>query len=107
MAKVTKEQVLEVLKTVYDPEIPINIVDLGLIYGIDISEDGKIHILMTLTAPGCPIGDSLKFEIEDKLMQLEGVKEVDVEFTFDPPWTIDRISEEGKEMLRTFGFNIV
>lgn len=103
---VRREDIIEVLKTIYDPEIPLNIYDLGLIYGIEISEDGKVHILMTLTAPGCPIADSLIYEIRDKLMQLEGVKDVEVELTFDPPWSLERISEEGKEILRTFGFNI-
>ncbi len=103
---VKREEIIEVLKTIYDPEIPLNIYDLGLIYGIEISEDGKVHILMTLTAPGCPIADSLIYEIKDRLMQLEGVKDVEVELTFDPPWTLERITEEGKEILRTFGFNI-
>ncbi len=105
-SKVKREDIIEVLKTVYDPEIPLNIYDLGLIYGIEISDDGKVHILMTLTAPGCPIADSLIYEIKDKLMQLEGVKDVDVELTFDPPWSLERITDEGKEILRTFGFNI-
>jgi FeS assembly SUF system protein len=106
MSKVSRDEIIEVLKTVYDPEIPVNIVDLGLIYGIEIDEKGKVHILMTLTAPGCPIGDTIAFEIKDKLLQIEGVSDVEVEITFDPPWTLDRISEEGREVLRTFGFNI-
>lgn len=106
MAIVRKEDVIEVLKTVYDPEIPVNIVDLGLIYGIEITEDGKVNILMTLTAPGCPIGDTIAFEIKDKLMQIEGITDVNVEITFEPPWTLDRISEDGREVLRTYGFNI-
>ncbi len=105
-SRVKREDIIEVLKTIYDPEIPLNIYDLGLIYGIEISDDGKIHILMTLTAPGCPIADSLIYEIKDKLMQLEGVRDVEVELTFDPPWTLERITDEGKEILRTFGFNI-
>jgi FeS assembly SUF system protein len=106
MANVSRDEIIEVLKTVYDPEIPVNIVDLGLIYGIEIDEKGKVHILMTLTAPGCPIGDTIAFEIKDKLLQIEGVSDVEVEITFDPPWTLDRITEEGREVLRTFGFNI-
>ncbi|MEO0224168.1 MAG: iron-sulfur cluster assembly protein [candidate division WOR-3 bacterium] len=106
MAKVSRDEIIEVLKTVYDPEIPVNIVDLGLVYGIEIDENGKVYILMTLTAPGCPIGDTIAFEIKDKLLQIEGVSDVEVEITFDPPWTIDRITEEGREVLRTFGFNI-
>jgi len=106
MSKVSRDEIIEVLKTVYDPEIPVNIVDLGLIYGIEIDNKGKVHILMTLTAPGCPIGDTIAFEIKDKLLQIEGVSDVEVEITFDPPWTLDRITEEGREVLRTFGFNI-
>jgi len=106
MSNVSRDEIIEVLKTVYDPEIPVNIVDLGLIYGIEIDEKGKVHILMTLTAPGCPIGDTIAFEIKDKLLQIEGVSDVEVEITFDPPWTLDRITEEGREVLRTFGFNI-
>ena len=105
-SKVKREDIIEVLKTIYDPEIPLNIYDLGLVYGIEVSDDGKVHILMTLTAPGCPIADSLIYEIKDKLMQLEGVKDVEVELTFDPPWSLERITDEGKEILRTFGFNI-
>ena len=100
MSKVSRDEIIEVLKTVYDPEIPVNIVDLGLIYGIEIDEKGKVHILMTLTAPGCPIGDTIAFEIKDKLLQIEGVSDVEVEITFDPPWTLDRITEEGREVLR-------
>jgi len=106
MSKVSRDEIIEVLKTVYDPEIPVNIVDLGLIYGIEIDDKGKVYILMTLTAPGCPIGDTIAFEIKDKLLQIEGVSDVEVEITFDPPWTLDRITEEGREVLRTFGFNI-
>jgi len=106
MSKVSRDEIIEVLKTVYDPEIPVNIVDLGLIYGIEIDNKGKVYILMTLTAPGCPIGDTIAFEIKDKLLQIEGVSDVEVEITFDPPWTLDRITEEGREVLRTFGFNI-
>jgi Predicted metal-sulfur cluster biosynthetic enzyme len=71
MSKVSRDEIIEVLKTVYDPEIPVNIVDLGLIYGIEIDDKGKVHILMTLTAPGCPIGDTIAFEIKDKLLQMK------------------------------------
>ncbi|MCS7244684.1 MAG: iron-sulfur cluster assembly protein [candidate division WOR-3 bacterium] len=106
MTTIKKEHIIEVLKTVYDPEIPVNIVDLGLIYGIEITEEGKVDILMTLTAPGCPIGDTIAFEIKDKLMQIEGITDVNVEITFEPPWTMDRITEDGREVLRTYGFNI-
>jgi len=101
-----REQVLEVLQDVYDPEIPLNIVDLGLIYDLQVSEEGAVSILMTLTAPGCPVGDLIAQEITDRVMALPGVKDVQVEFTFDPLWTPERISEEGREALRAFGFPV-
>ena len=103
---ITKEQILEKMKNVYDPEIPVNVVDLGLVYNIEIKEEGKIHILMTLTAPGCPIYPYIAEQVKREVSQLEGVKEVDVEFTFDPPWSPDKMTEEGKETLRSMGFNI-
>ncbi len=100
-----RERVIEELKKIYDPEIPINIYDLGFIYNIDI-DGGKVHILMTLTVPGCPMHQVLANMIKEKLSQLDGVDEVDVELTFDPRWTIDRISEDGKAKLRELGYNI-
>lgn len=100
-----KEKIIEVLKTIYDPEIPVNIYDLGLIYDIKI-EEKKAHILMTLTAPGCPIHHFIKQEVERKVKEIEGIDDCQVEFTFNPPWSPDKITEEGKEALRKFGFNI-
>ncbi|MEO0231721.1 MAG: iron-sulfur cluster assembly protein [candidate division WOR-3 bacterium] len=100
-----KEKIIEVLKTIYDPEIPINIYDLGLVYDIKI-EEKKAHILMTLTAPGCPIYHFIKQEVEKKVKEIEGIDDCQVEFTFNPPWSPDKITEEGKEALRRFGFNI-
>ncbi len=96
---VTPELVREALRGVYDPEIPVNIVDLGLVYDIQIKENGVVHILMTLTYPGCPIGPLIVEQIEEAVGSLPGVKYVDVEFTFDPPWTPDKMSEEAKEAL--------
>jgi metal-sulfur cluster biosynthetic enzyme len=90
-----REQVLEILHDVYDPEIPLNIADLGLIYDLQVSDEGAVYILMTLTAPGCPVGDLIAQEIQDRVMTLPGVKEVQVDITFDPLWTPDRITEEG------------
>jgi probable FeS assembly SUF system protein SufT len=90
------------LKTVYDPEIPVNIVDLGLIYRCDITEidDGKkIDIDMTMTAPGCGMGDVLKADVENKLSPLPGVKEVTVNIVFDPPWGVERMSEATRLQL--------
>lgn len=101
-----RDQVWEILHDVYDPEIPLNIADLGLIYDLQVSEAGEVSILMTLTSPGCPIGDMLADEIRDRVMSIPGVKDVHVEFTFDPLWTPERISEEGRQMLRAFGFPV-
>jgi metal-sulfur cluster biosynthetic enzyme len=101
-----REQVLEILHDVYDPEIPLNIADLGLIYDLQVSDEGAVYILMTLTAPGCPVGDLIAQEIQDRVMTLPGVKEVQVDITFDPLWTPDRITEEGREALRAFGFPV-
>ncbi len=100
-----KEKIIEVLKTVYDPEIPVNVYDLGLVYDIKV-EDKKAHILMTLTAPGCPIYHLIKQDIEKKVKELEEIDECNVEFTFDPPWSPEKITEQGKEALRKFGFNV-
>ena len=95
---ITKEEILEALKEVYDPEIPVDIVNLGLIYDVKI-EDGKVKILMTLTAIGCPVGPLIVDMVKLRLLKLEGVNEVEVELTFDPPWTPDRMSEEAKKKL--------
>jgi metal-sulfur cluster biosynthetic enzyme len=101
-----RDQVWEILHDVYDPELPLNIADLGLIYDLQVSDAGEVSILMTLTSPGCPIGDMLAEEIRDRVMSIPGVKDVHVEFTFDPLWTPERISEEGRQMLRAFGFPV-
>jgi len=101
-----RDQVWEILHDVYDPEIPLNIADLGLIYDLQVSEQGEAFIRMTLTSPGCPIGDMIAEEIRDRVMSLPGIQDVQVEFTFDPLWTPERISEEGREALRAFGFPI-
>lgn len=100
-----KEKIIEVLKKIYDPEIPVNIYDLGLVY--DIKVEGKnVHILMTLTAPGCPIYKFIKDEVEKKVKEIEEIENCEVEFTFNPPWSPEKITEEGKKELRKFGFNI-
>ncbi len=100
-----KEQIVAKLKEIYDPEIPIDVYNLGLIYGIEIS--GKdVKILMTLTARGCPLANILPMEIKEKLREVEGVENVEVELTWEPMWTPERITEEGKEKLRSYGFNV-
>lgn len=97
---VTKEEILDALRNVYDPEIPINIVDLGLIYKLEIDENnGVVKLLMTLTAPGCPMGNYILNDVEMVLKSLEGVKEVQIELTYDPPWNPDMMSDEAKKEL--------
>ncbi len=89
-----ESEIIEVIKTVFDPEIPVNVYDLGLIYEISVEEDGKVRIVMTLTSPNCPVAESLPEEVHEKVAALEGVKSVDLNLTFDPPWTKDMLSEE-------------
>lgn len=91
----TKNKVIEVLKTIYDPEMPVDIWEMGLIYGIEI-KDNNIKILMTLTAPNCPVAESLPMEVKMKLSTLPGINDVDVQVTFDPPWDESRLSEIAK-----------
>ena len=94
-----EEKIVNVCKNLYDPEIPVNIYDLGLIYDIKVSEDGKVKVVMTLTAPNCPVAESLPAQLKQEISYLKGVKDVDLEITFDPPWNQDMISEEAKLML--------
>ena len=96
---VTKDEVVTVLKDCYDPEIPINIWDLGLVYDINIQEDGKVGIKMTLTAPGCMMGGMIADEVKAKLKALSGVKDAKVDLVFDPPWTPDKMSAEAKAQM--------
>ncbi len=91
-----KSAVIDVLKRIYDPEIPVNIYDLGLIYDIKIDDDLKVNILMTLTAPNCPIADSLPIEIRSNILMIEGVSNAAVDITFTPTWSMENISEEAK-----------
>jgi FeS assembly SUF system protein len=88
--------ILSVLKTIYDPEIPVNIYDLGLIYSVDINEDSEVVVEMTLTAPNCPVADSILAEVSDKVNFIQGVKSATVNLVFDPPWDKDMMSEEAK-----------
>lgn len=90
------EQVVEVLSAIYDPEIPVDIYQLGLIYDVQVSSEGDVHILMTLTSPNCPVAESLPEEVKERTRSIDEVKEVEVEITFDPPWTKDMMSEEAK-----------
>ena len=90
------ESIVRVLKTIYDPEIPVDIYELGLIYDVMVNTDYEVKILMTLTSPNCPVAESLPREVEEKVKTIENVKDVDVEITFDPPWSKDLMSEEAK-----------
>ena len=98
-ADVTVEEVTEALKDVYDPEIPVNVVDLGLIYEVQVKDDNHVHVLMTLTAAGCGMGPFIAQQAEWAIADVDGVKDVDVEIVFDPPWSPDRITEDGKKLL--------
>jgi len=92
----TTDDITEALKQVYDPELNINVVDLGLVYGTVLDTDGKVHITMTLTSPGCPIGPMVGEMVQDAVGPLDGVKEVDVDIVWSPPWNPTMMSEEAK-----------
>ncbi len=95
-AQVLGDKVVTVLKTIYDPEIPVDIYELGLIYDVFVNENGEVKILMTLTSPNCPVAETLPVEVEEKVKVLEEVKDAEVEITFDPTWTQDMMSEEAR-----------
>lgn len=96
------DQIIEHLKDVYDPEIPVNIYDLGLIYNVDIDESNTAHIIMTLTAPGCPVADMLVDDVYKAATGVDGIAEANVELTFDPPWDKSMMSEEARLELGFF-----
>lgn len=89
-----ESQIVEAIKTIYDPEIPVNIYDLGLIYEVDVNEQNEVRIVMTLTSPNCPVAESLPEEVIEKVKGVEGVKEVELNLTFDPPWSREMLSDE-------------
>lgn len=92
-----QERIIEVLKTVYDPEIPVNIYDLGLIYRIELNEEGtEVQVDMTLTAPNCPVADFIMEDVRTKLEAIEGLQKVDVQLVFEPEWNKDMMTEEAK-----------
>ena len=90
------EEVIRLLKTIYDPEIPVDIYELGLIYDVQISDEGEAKVLMTLTTPNCPVAESLPMEVEEKVGEIEGITKSKVEITFEPEWEKDMMSEEAK-----------
>ena len=94
-----KETVISVLKTIYDPEIPVDIWTLHLIYGVEVDEEGNVKIVMTVTAPNCPVAETLPAEVKTRVQAIMGVKKVEVELTFDPVWDISMLSDEAKAEL--------
>jgi FeS assembly SUF system protein len=94
--------IIENLKEVYDPEIPVNIYDLGLIYNVDVDENNEANIIMTLTAPGCPVADILVEDVRESAIRVEGVMSANIELTFDPPWDKSMMSEEARLELGFF-----
>ena len=94
--EILKDRIIQRLKTIHDPEIPLNIYELGLIYEIDIDDNNDVLIVMTLTAPNCPVAESLPLEVEEAVKQTEGVNNVQVQITFEPAWSMDKLSDEAK-----------
>jgi FeS assembly SUF system protein len=90
------EKIVGVIKTIFDPEIPVDIYELGLIYDVFVNEDMDVKVLMTLTSPNCPVAETLPMEVEEKIRSIEDVRNAEVEITFDPTWTQDMMSEEAK-----------
>jgi FeS assembly SUF system protein len=91
-----RDKIEDALRTVFDPEIPVNILELGLVYDIKIEEGGKVQITMTLTAPACPAAGDIVFDVQSKVEAIDGVKDVHVQLTFDPPWNKEMMSEEAR-----------
>ena len=96
MTEAVKNKIIEVLRTIYDPEIPVNIYEIGLIYEVTVDDDGNAHVLMTLTSPMCPVAESLPPEVEEKVAAVDGVASAKVEVTWDPPWDPEMMSEAAK-----------
>ncbi|WEU39651.1 MAG: iron-sulfur cluster assembly protein [Candidatus Odinarchaeum yellowstonii] len=96
---VSKDEVMEVLKTCYDPEIPVNIVDLGLIYDVQVKDERDVYVKMTLTAPGCPLHSLIANEVRNKLKNIKNIGKVEVQLVWDPPWSPEMMSPEAKKIL--------
>lgn len=94
--KILEEKIITELKQVYDPEIPVNIYDIGLIYDINIDDEFNVKIVMTLTSPNCPVAEALPEEVRESIKNIDGVKDVEVELTFEPPWSQDMLSDAAK-----------
>ena len=97
---------IEALKVVRDPEIPVNIVDLGLVYRLEVDDDGAVEVEMTLTSMGCPVQDMIQADVELACMKVDGVSRVHVEFVWSPAWSTDKMTDDGKKQMRMFGFHV-
>lgn len=94
-----EKKIIATLQTIFDPEIPVNIYELGLIYAIEIDEKNRVKILMTVTAPNCPVADSLPVKVKDKIKEIQDITDAEVEITFNPPWTPEKMSEAARLQL--------
>jgi len=103
MSTVNEEQVRDSLKQCMDPEVPLSIVDMGLIYGIDVTENNDVNIKMTMTTKGCPLHETMVDDVKRYAKKVSGVNNVDVEIVWDPPWSMDKMSDEAKAMMKTMG----
>ena len=97
-----KEKALEAVKEIFDPEIPVNIYELGLIYELEVNEQGFAKVRMTLTSPACPVAESLPMQVQEKLIAVEGINDVDLQLVWDPPWSKERMSDEARLVLNMF-----
>jgi metal-sulfur cluster biosynthetic enzyme len=97
---------IEALKVVRDPEIPVNIVDLGLVYQLEVDDDGAVEVEMTLTSMGCPVQDMIQADVELACMKVDGVSRVNVAFVWSPAWSTDKMTDDGKKQMRMFGFHV-
>jgi metal-sulfur cluster biosynthetic enzyme len=97
---------IEALKVVRDPEIPVNIVDLGLVYQLEVDDDGSVAVEMTLTSMGCPVQDMIQADVELACMKVDGVNKVSVAFVWSPAWSTEKMTDDGKKQMRMFGFSV-
>jgi FeS assembly SUF system protein len=100
-----REQVINVLRTIFDPELPVNIYDLGLIYDVSISDQCNVAVRMTLTSPNCPVAESLPRQVRSRILETPGVQDAEVQVVFDPPWSADRMSEVARFELECMGLD--
>jgi len=91
-----RDRIIATLKTIFDPEIPVDIYELGLIYGVEVADDGEVHVTMTLTTPMCPVAETLPPEVEDKVRGVLGVTDVSLDLVWDPPWSVDMLSDAAR-----------